>query len=116
MTTETIEGSTGAAGLAGEGRLTAKDPATKVAHKRLSVLQLAQALGNVSEACRRGGLDRTSFYEWRRRFQTHGLEGLKDLPPIHKTHPQTTPPEVVDRLLALALERRRGAAIASATC
>ena len=105
MTTETNEVPTTPAVRAGNGRLTAKDPATKVAHKRLSVLQLAEALGNVSEACRRGGLDRTSFYEWRRRFQTYGLEGLKDLPPIHKTHPQTTPPEVVERLLALALER-----------
>jgi transposase InsO family protein len=85
-------------------RMTAKDPALKLAHQRLSVLQLAEALGNISEACRRGGLDRTSFYEWRRRFQTHGIEGLKDLPPIHKTHPQTTPPEVVERLLELAME------------
>ena len=32
-----------------------------------------------------------------------GLEGLKDLPPIHKSHPQTTPPEVVERILALSL-------------
>jgi hypothetical protein len=30
--------------------------------------------------------------------------GLKDLPPIHRSHPQTTPPEVVDRIKALALE------------
>lgn len=93
----------GVGGEGGDHRVTAKDPATKLARKRLTVLQLAEALGNVSEACRRGGLDRTSFYEWRRRFQTHGLEGLKDLPPVHKTHPQTTPAEVVDRLLELAL-------------
>jgi transposase InsO family protein len=76
----------------------------KVARQRLSVLELAQALGNVKEACRRRGMDRTSFYEWRKRFETQGLEGLKDLPPIHKTHPQTTPPEVVERIKALALK------------
>ena len=35
--------------------------------------------------------------------QTHGFEGLKDLPPIHKSHPQTTPPETVARH-RLALE------------
>ena len=50
------------------------------------------------------GLDRTSFYEWKRRFQTQGFEGLKDLPPIHKSHPQTTPEPVVARIRALALE------------
>jgi transposase InsO family protein len=85
-------------------KLTAKDPAAKLAHQRLSVLQLAEALGSVSEACRRSGMDRTSFYEWKRRFQTHGLSGLKDLPPIHKSHPQTTPDDIVQQIVALALE------------
>jgi transposase InsO family protein len=75
----------------------------KLARQRLSALQLAQALGNVSEACRRRGISRSQFYEYKRRFQTHGLEGLKDLPPIHKSHPQTTPPEVVEKILSLSL-------------
>ncbi|MBI1315774.1 IS481 family transposase, partial [bacterium] len=35
-----------------------------MARKRLSVLQLAENLGNVTEACRRMGMDRTSFYAW----------------------------------------------------
>jgi transposase len=85
-----------------KSRIVAKDPAEKLARQRMSVLQLAQALGSVSAACRRMGMDRTSFYEWKRRFQTHGLDGLKDLPPVHKTHPMTTPPEVAERVLALS--------------
>jgi transposase InsO family protein len=84
-------------------RLTAKDTNEKLAHRRLTVLELAERLGNVAEACRRGGIDRTSFYDWKRRFQTHGLDGLKDLPPIAKSHPMTTPPEVVARIEELAL-------------
>jgi transposase InsO family protein len=67
------------------------------------VLELAERLGNVTEACRRGGIDRTSFYDWKRRFQTQGLDGLKDLPPIAKSHPMTTPPEVAARIGELAL-------------
>jgi len=59
--------------------------AIKLAKQRLSALQLAEALGNVSEACRRRGISRTQFYEYKRRFQTHGLEGLKDLPPVHRS-------------------------------
>lgn len=86
-----------------KSRVTTKDAATKVAHQRLSVLQLAETLGNISHACRRSGMDRTSFYEWKKRFETQGLEGLKDLPPIHKDHPQTTPPAVVEQILELAL-------------
>jgi len=76
----------------------------KVALHKLSVLELAQSLGNVSEACRQRGVSRTQFYEYKRRFQTHGIEGLKDLPPIHKTHPMTTPLETVKRILALSME------------
>lgn len=75
----------------------------KVARQRLSVLQLAQTLGSVSEACRQRGMTRTQFYDYKRRFELQGLEGLKDLPPIHKTHPQTTPPAVVEQILALSL-------------
>ena len=89
----------------GKSRGTGKrDAATKLAEHRLSVLELARELGNVAEACRRRGLDRTSFYEWKRRFQTQGFEGLKDLPPVHKSHPMTTPPETVARIKELALE------------
>lgn len=84
-------------------RITDKDPAVKLARQRLSVLQLAEELGSVSKACKQAGMDRTSFYEWKRRFQTHGLTGLKDLPPVHKSHPQTTPPEVQARIGELAL-------------
>src|ERR687894_250310 len=85
------------------GKLTAKDTNEKLAHRRLTVLELAERLGNVTEACRRGGIDRTSFYDWKRRFQLEGLDGLKDLPPIAKSHPMTTPPEVVARIEELAL-------------
>lgn len=84
-------------------RITDKDPALKLARKRLSVLELAVELGSVSKACKQAGMDRTSFYEYKRRFQTHGLQGLKDLPPIHLTHPQTTSQEVQARILELAL-------------
>ena len=76
----------------------------KLTHNRLSILELAVTLGNVAKACRQRGISRTQFYEYKRRFQTHGLEGLKDLPPIHKSHPFTTPPEVVEKILTLSLE------------
>ena len=65
-------------------RVTAKNPNEKLAHRRMTVLELAEQLGSVSEACRRGGIDRTSFYDWKRRFQLQGLDGLKDLPPVRR--------------------------------
>jgi transposase-like protein len=84
-------------------KVTTKNANEKLAHRRLTVLELAERLGNVAEACRRGGIDRTSFYDWKRRFQLEGLDGLKDLPPIAKSHPMTTPPEVAARIGELAL-------------
>lgn len=85
-------------------KMVAKDAYEKLAHRRLTVLELAERLNNIAEACRRGGIDRTGFCDGKRRFQTHGLAGLTDLPPIAKSHPMTTPAEVVARIEALALK------------
>ncbi|MDR7492370.1 MAG: helix-turn-helix domain-containing protein, partial [Armatimonadota bacterium] len=43
---------------------------------RLRVMARAQALGNVSRACREAGISRTLFYRWRRRYMAYGPEGL----------------------------------------
>ena len=80
------------------------DDSTDAMRKWLSVMELAEKLGNVAEACRQFGIDQTSFYKMRKRFRTHGIEGLKHLAPIHRSHPQTTPPETVQRILDLALQ------------
>jgi ACT domain-containing protein len=42
----------------------------KLAQKRLTLLQLAQKLGNVSRACRMHKVSRSQFYEYKRAFQT----------------------------------------------
>lgn len=69
------------------GKVVEKDAAVKVAGQRLSVLEMAKTLVNISEACRQDSMDRPNFYGWKRRFQTYGLEGLKDMPPIPKSQP-----------------------------
>jgi winged helix-turn helix protein len=50
----------------------------KIARRKLSLLQLAQDLANVSRACKVMGYSRQQFYEIRRNFQTYGAEGLID--------------------------------------
>lgn len=59
----------------------------KLAHKRLTLLQLAEKLGNVSKACAMHKVSRSQFYEYKRAFQEHGLDGLVDKPPIPGSHP-----------------------------
>jgi len=48
----------------------------KAARRKLNLLQIAQELGNVSQACKIIGYSREQFYEIRRNFQTFGAEGL----------------------------------------
>ena len=55
-----------------------KTLAQKAARRKLNLLELANDLGNVSEACRRIGYSREQFYEIRRNYQAFGSEGLLD--------------------------------------
>ena len=52
--------------------------AQKAARRKLSLLELASDLDNVSKACKVMGYSRQQFYEIRRNFQTLGAEGLLD--------------------------------------
>jgi transposase InsO family protein len=76
----------------------------KLAQKRLTLLQVAEKLRNVSEACRRHGVSRSQFYEYKRAFQEKGFEGLIDLPPIPKTFANETPPEVKEKVIKISLD------------
>ncbi len=79
--------------------------AEKIARRKLSLLQLAQELGNVSKACRIVGYSRQQFYEIRRNFQLHGVAGLLDqLPGAKGPHPNRVPAAVEEAILAQALE------------
>ncbi len=79
--------------------------AEKIARRKLSLLQLAQELGNVSKACRIVGYSRQQFYEIRRSFQLHGADGLLDrLPGAKGPHPNRVPAPVEEAILAQTLE------------
>lgn len=52
--------------------------AQKAARRKLSLLELASDLDNVSKACKIMGYSRQQFYEIRRNFQTLGAEALLD--------------------------------------
>lgn len=76
----------------------------KLAQKRLTLLQLAEKLGNVSKACRMHKVSRSQFYDYKRSFQQFGLEGLIDKPPIPSSHPNEVPAEIKERVIELSLE------------
>jgi transposase InsO family protein len=76
----------------------------KIARRKLSLLQLAQDLANVSRACKVMGYSRQQFYEIRRNFQTYGAEGLIDrLPGAKGPHPNRVSAEIEQAILDHAL-------------
>jgi hypothetical protein len=77
----------------------------KVARRKLSLLELARELNNVSKACQIMGYSRQQFYEIRRNFQTFGSQGLLDrLPGPKEPHPNRLPKDIEDAILQYALD------------
>ena len=76
----------------------------KVARRKLSLLELAHEMGNVSKACKIMGYSRQQFYEIRRNFQTYGADGLIDrLPGAKGPHPNRVSAEVEKSILDYCL-------------
>jgi hypothetical protein len=85
-----------------ENAMTAGD---KVARRKLTLLQLAADLANVSKACKIVGYSRQQFYEIRRNDQTYGAEGLIDrLPGPRTPHPNRVAAEVEQAILDHGLD------------
>jgi len=71
---------------------------------RLRVMARAQALGNVSQACRELGISRTLFYRWRRRYLASGPDGLHPRRPgPRRGRPPSLSVQAERAILALAL-------------
>ena len=82
--------------------MTTKD---KIARRKLSLLELAADMENVSRACKMMGYSRQQFYEIRRNFQTYGADGLVDrLPGARGPHPNRVSEEIEQAVLAHALD------------
>ena len=77
----------------------------KIARRKLSLLDLASELSNVSRACKISGYSRQQFYEIRRNFQTYGAEGLLDrMPGARGPHPNRVAAEIETAILDHALD------------
>ena len=74
--------------------------------RKLSLLQLAEELGNISKAADLMGYHRDTFYEVRRAFQVGGVAALvEEKRGPRNPHPNRVAAEVEEQILALSLER-----------
>lgn len=77
---------------------------TDLAQKRRNQIEVIAASGNVGAACQKLGMSRSQYYELKRRYEQHGLEGLLNRSSAHHTHPSTTTPEVEKQIVETSLE------------
>ena len=70
-----------------------------ILHHRLNLLLRAKTIKNISAACRKYGVSRTVYYKYKQRYETCGIEGLKDK--IRKTPviPNATKEKIVEKVL-----------------
>jgi transposase len=74
----------------------------RMAKRRLAILRHAEEItGNVALTCRYYGISRQCFYTWRRRYDQHGLEGLRDRSHRPQVSPNATRTEVVGKIIYL---------------
>lgn len=74
----------------------------KIVRSKLSILELAEYLKNVSEACRINGVSRQHFYDIKKSYEEHGIEGLKEKNRRKPCVKNRVAPEVEEAVLKMA--------------
>lgn len=76
----------------------------KLIRRKLSLLELAEFLKNISQACQIQGCSRQHFYDIKKAYQEHGIEGLKEKSKRKPCLKNRVAPEVEEAVLQMALE------------
>jgi len=69
--------------------------------RKLIILEYARLCGSVTKACRAFEVPRSSFYKWKKAFDTGGEAGLVRKKPIPLSHPRALSAEIVEKILHL---------------
>lgn len=76
----------------------------KLIRRKLSLLELAEFLKNVSQACKIQGCSRQHFYDIKKSYEENGLEGLKEKSRRKPCIKNRVAPEVEEAVVKMACE------------
>lgn len=75
---------------------------------KVVVLEYAKHVG-VTTACKEFNVPRSTFYNWKQKYDHDGRAGLTRRKPVAYSHPRKTSPETVEKILELRKEYQIGA-------
>ena len=76
----------------------------KLISRKLTLIELAEFLKNVSQACKIHGVSRQHFYDIKKAYDEHGIEGLKEKTRRKPCIKNRVAPEVEEAVLKMAYE------------
>jgi transposase len=76
----------------------------KLINRKLTLLELAEYLKNVSQACKINGVSRQHFYDIKKAYEEQGLEGLKEKSKSKPCFKNRVAPEVEEAVVEMAVE------------
>jgi transposase len=76
----------------------------KLVIRKLSIIELAEFLKNISQACRINGVSRQHFYDIKKAYDEHGIEGLKEKSRRKPCIKNRVAPEIEDAVVSMSLE------------
>jgi transposase InsO family protein len=78
--------------------------AEKIVRAKMSLLELAEYLKNVSQACRMNGVSRQHFYDIKRAYDEGGMEALRERSRRKSNHKNRVAPEVEAEVVNMGIE------------
>ncbi|MHC4467684.1 MAG: IS481 family transposase [Planctomycetota bacterium] len=76
----------------------------KLIKRKLSIIELAEFLNNVSQSCKINGVSRQHFYDIKKAYDEHGLEGLREKTRRRPCLKNRVAPEVEEAVVEMAIE------------
>jgi transposase len=76
----------------------------KLIRNKLSFLELAEYLKNVSEACKVNGVSRQHFYDIKKAYEENGLDGLRQKSRRKPCMKNRVAPEIEEAVVRMAYE------------